>query len=107
MSADRLLSSISKSALVGFAFATVAGLLKISQLPADERASGLQDRAYRLHYNKSQNRTDLFSRFGAAAGGTASLIFVSPSIWHVLGGAAVGSTSGIIMHVLTNQQEKK
>jgi len=38
----------------------VVGSLKLIQM---DRA-GMEDRVYRLHYNKGQNRTDHFSQVG-------------------------------------------
>jgi hypothetical protein len=40
----------------------VAGAVRVSSIEQD----GLEDRAYRLHYNQSQNRTDVFAQVGAA-----------------------------------------
>jgi hypothetical protein len=36
----------------------VAGGMRVRSIDQD----GLEDRAYRLHYNKGQNRTDLFAQ---------------------------------------------
>jgi hypothetical protein len=36
----------------------IAGAFRVSKIDQE----GLEDRAYRLHYNKGQNRTDLFAR---------------------------------------------
>jgi hypothetical protein len=35
----------------------VAGAVRVSSIDQD----GLEDRAYRLHYNQGQNRTDVFA----------------------------------------------
>lgn len=102
-----LLRTLGKSALWGAGITTVMGLGKIASMPSDERADGLQDRAYRLHYNTGQNRTDLFSQVGMAVGGTAAMWLVSPAAMVVLGGAAAGSAAGVAAHVLTSRPSTK
>jgi hypothetical protein len=99
-----LLKALGTSALVGTGVAGALGVAMIASIPSDERAAGLQDRAYRLHWNRAQNRTDLFSEVGMALGGTAAL-FVSPAAAVVVGGAAAGSAVGVLLHTATRAAE--
>lgn len=96
-----LLSAMGTSAVVGVALSGALGAAKVAALPAEERAEGLQDRAYRLHYHQSQNRVDLLSEVGAAVGGSAAMYFVSPAAAVVLGGAAIGAAAGVLTHAAT------
>ena len=95
--APRLLKALGTSALVGTCICASMGAARIASLPAEERADGLQDRAYCLHFNKGQQRVDLLSQIGMAVGGTAAMYFVSPAAAIVLGGAA----AGVLAHVAT------
>lgn len=97
-----LLRSIGISTLGGMAFATALGASRVVAIPQEERADGLQDRAYRLHYNKGQNRTDLFARVGMTVGGAAAMMYVSNAAMVVLGGAGVGAVAGIMAHAATS-----
>jgi hypothetical protein len=67
----------------------------------DMDQEGLEDRVYRLHYNKGQNRTDLFSQIGAAGGIGATAAMLKAAPLQVLGGAAVGTAVGVAAHVAT------
>ncbi len=43
----------------------VAAILGVARLASQEDLkAAVEDRAYRLHYNKSQNRADLFAQVG-------------------------------------------
>lgn len=101
-----ILTAVGRSAVAGVGLATVLGAVRVATIPTSERAAGLQDRAYRLHYNAGQNRTDTFAELGMAIGGTASMLFVSPAAAVVLGGAAVGAAAGIVTHVATAEPGK-
>ena len=96
-----LLRALGKSAVWGTGISALLGAARIASM--EDKAGGLQDRAYRLHYNQGQRRTDLFSEVGMALGGTAA-IFVSPVAAVVLGGAAAGSALGVLAHVATSQR---
>lgn len=61
---------------------------------------GIEDRAYRLHYNESQNRTDNFARSGLLVGGMIGCL-AGVSVTNALGGAAFGTSVGILAHVST------
>jgi hypothetical protein len=98
-SAEGLLRALGKSAVWGTGITALLGAARIAT--TEDLAGGLQDRAYRLHYNKGQRRTDLFSEIGMALGGTAAM-FVSPAAAVVLGGAAAGSALGVLAHVATS-----
>ncbi|KAL4528991.1 hypothetical protein Ndes2437A_g03516 [Nannochloris sp. 'desiccata'] len=73
-----LMRAMATSALWGTAFSSVIGGARVVQLHStltpQEFADGMQDRAYRLHYNRGQQRVDFFSEAGMAVGGTAALI---------------------------------
>lgn len=104
----KALKILGTSALVGTAFALVLGSTKMARIPADEFADGMQDRAYRLHYNKGQNRADTFSRVGMASGGLAAMFLIpSAAAPVILGGSAFGSACGIFAHVATLPKGEK
>lgn len=99
---QRMLQILGTSAVGGILFALGMGLLKVSKIPADEMSDGMQDRAYRLHYNEGQNQVDKLSRIGMVGGGLASR-FMTPgphSARSMLGGAAFGSACGVFTFVL-------
>lgn len=85
----------------------VVGSLKLIQM---DRA-GMEDRVYRLHYNKGQQRTDTFAQVGSALGlAAAAALFrdnKDAKPLHYLGGASVGAAGGILLHVLTRPAEFK
>jgi len=105
-SSPLLLRAMATSALWGTALSTLIGGGRVVQLHStltpEDFADGMQDRAYRLHYNKGQRRVDLFSEAGMAVGGTAALIFVSPAAAVVAGGAAAGAAAGMLAHTATS-----
>lgn len=70
-------------------------------------AEGIQDRVYRLHYNKGQNRTDMFSRTGGLAGAAVCAARFGTSGTSLLGGAAIGSTAAILAHISTYEGAEK
>ncbi|WIA30233.1 hypothetical protein OEZ86_000324 [Tetradesmus obliquus] len=92
--------------LGAFVIVAIAGAVRVSKLDQD----GLEDRAYRLHYNKGQNRTDLFAQAGAVSGLAASAALLrgaaSASALHYLGYSAAGAAGGILLHVLTQPKEE-
>ena len=100
-----VLRAVATAALTGAALSAAIGAARVSSLKSslsdDDFATGMQDRAYRLHYNRGQVRTDLFCEVGMAVGGTAAMLAVSPAAWCVLGGAAMGSVGGLLAHVVT------
>ena len=99
---QRMFQLLGTSAVGGIVFALGMGLLKVSKIPADEMSDGMQDRAYRLHYNEGQNQVDKLSRIGMVGGGLVSS-FMTPgphSTRSVLGGAALGSACGVFTFVL-------
>ncbi|KAI3433320.1 hypothetical protein D9Q98_003138 [Chlorella vulgaris] len=61
--------------------------------------AGVEDRAYRLHYNQGQNRVDLFSKVGTAVGGTAALLFLPASAAAVVSAGAAGAAFGVLAHI--------
>ena len=74
-------------------------MAKLSQ--EENLAAGVQDRAYRLHYNASQNRTDLFANAGALVGTAAAAVMLPPSAAVLVGGAAAGAACGVLAHLAT------
>jgi hypothetical protein len=105
-SGSLLLRAMATSALWGTALSTLIGGGRVLQLHStlapEDFADGMQDRAYRLHYNRGQRRVDFFSEAGMAVGGTAALIFVSPAAAVVAGGAAAGAFAGMLAHTATS-----
>jgi len=105
-STPNALRLVGLSALVGTAAAGLLGTVKVYSIPKDELADGMQDRAYRLHFNGGQKRVDTLSRIGMVMGGGLSLLLVtgsSPAAAAILGGAATGSACGVFTHVLLQQ----
>jgi hypothetical protein len=74
---------------------------RLASIANDDFKGGVEDRAYRLHYNKGQNRVDRFSHIGTALGGTAALLFLPASAVAVVAGGAAGSAAGVVAHVVT------
>jgi hypothetical protein len=105
-----LMRAMAASALWGTAISSLIGAGRVVQLSSTlsppEFADGMQDRAYRLHYNKGQRRVDFFSEAGMAVGGTAALVLVSPAAAVVLGGAATGAAAGVLAHMATSYQKQ-
>ncbi|KAK9812326.1 hypothetical protein WJX73_002631 [Symbiochloris irregularis] len=87
---------LAKSSLWGIAAGAVleAGMIFAKGIDTE----GMEDRAYKLHYNNSQNRTDLFARDGALVG--AIVGSAAGLNWkNALGGAALGTAAGVFAHV--------
>ena len=68
---------------------------------------GVEDRVYRLQHNLGQQRTDKFSRIGSVAGAAISAAQFGISGSSLLGGAAFGTSIGILAHVATYQGAEK
>lgn len=106
---EGILGWTSNGVLIGAGLTTALGMYKMSGLEPE----GIEDRAYRLHYNQGQNRVDRFCQVGAVLGaGTAlvmSQIKAGPAVmqtltWRtVLGSAAVGTALGVLSHVATSK----
>ena len=98
-SVNSLLRAQGTSSLVGVGTTCLLmGPMKISKW--EDKAAGFQDRAYRLHFNQSQNRADTFAHIGMAAGAISSYaLSVSPLA--LIGGSSVGAVLGLIAHVST------
>lgn len=62
---------------------------------------------YRLQHNQGQQRTDKFSRFGSGAGAAISAARFGISGASLVGGAAFGTTIGILAHVATHTDAEK
>eukprot|EP00884_Botryococcus_braunii_P015791 jgi/Botrbrau1/2896/Bobra.0036s0038.1 len=99
-----VLAALAKS---GIGFTTLAGALGAARVfGAGIPEEGIEDRAYRLHFNQGQNRTDKFSRIGAAFGAAAAAFLASPTPTNILGGAVAGAGVGVLAHVATYQSDK-
>ncbi|KAG2483971.1 hypothetical protein HYH03_017216 [Edaphochlamys debaryana] len=97
-----LLRALGYSCLGGMTASGTLGAVKFSSI--DEE--GFEDRAYRLFYNKGQNRTDGFAAIGAAVGFAAAAVLARQSGLGALGGAAVGTAVGVAAHVATQPAEE-
>ena len=86
-------------------FTGLLGLGKIYGTPLT--TEGIEDRVYRLHYNEGQNRTDTFSRIGAAAGAAAAAAKFGLSKNTIIGGAAFGTSLAVLTHVATFEGAEK
>lgn len=81
------------------------GTMKV--ISYDDVKSALEDRAYRLHYNKSQSRVDLFAQAGMALCGTFAAMALAPTAAVVLSGASAGAALGVLGHVATYSTPQK
>lgn len=90
----------------GTAMLSAGCALKIGTLDAE----GVQDRAYRLHWNAGQNRADRFAfLYGAPPGATLGALLGSGGVGlgtAAVGGAAAGIAVGLAAHVATSKKEK-
>ncbi|PSC76629.1 hypothetical protein C2E20_0194 [Micractinium conductrix] len=91
--------ALCRTALTTLAVSAALGVARLASV--DDLKDGLEDRAYRLHYNQGQNRANLFANLGIAAGGTAAIVCLPASACMVVGGAAAGAAAGIFAHVAT------
>ncbi|EFJ46457.1 hypothetical protein VOLCADRAFT_93294 [Volvox carteri f. nagariensis] len=106
-----LLHAMGYSTLTVTAASATLGAVKFTKIDQ----AGFEDRAYRLHYNVNQNRTDDFSAVGALVGLAAAAVLVprggggSAGMYGMalLGGSAVGCAAGVAMHVATAPKEMK
>lgn len=103
----KLAEGAAYSTLASLGLTFLVGSMKMLQM---DRA-GLEDRVYRLHYNKGQHRNDHFAQAGAALGLAASAYFLrensSAKPIHYAGGASVGAAVGVLLHMLTRPAEQK
>jgi hypothetical protein len=105
--AAAVLSAIGVTSIATTATAFSMGAFKLAGIPAEELAAGLQDRAYRLHYNQGQNRVDTLSQVGMAAGALSAASFVGSAATVVLGGATMGAAAGVLVHAATMTKSAK
>uniref|UniRef100_A0A6T6AS72 Uncharacterized protein n=1 Tax=Compsopogon caeruleus TaxID=31354 RepID=A0A6T6AS72_9RHOD len=114
LSAENVLRWTSSGILIGTVASTALGLFKMSKLEPE----GIEDRAYRLHFNEGQNRVDSFAHVGALVGAGVTLaakqLHVGPSTlsssstWRAaLGGAAVGVGLAVLTHIATSKGSKR
>eukprot|EP00879_Flechtneria_rotunda_P001286 GHRR01001435.1.p1 GENE.GHRR01001435.1~~GHRR01001435.1.p1 ORF type:complete len:172 (+),score=46.13 GHRR01001435.1:174-689(+) len=97
----KLLEGAGYTTLGALGLTVLVGALKTMQL---DRA-GVEDRVYRLHYNKGQNRTDAFAQAGALVGLAAAAYFLrgrsDVKALQYVGSASLGTAGGVLLHVLT------
>jgi hypothetical protein len=75
---------------------------------AGDVPGALQDRAYRLHYNKGQNRADFFSHLGSSIGILSTWYWTKAAgVLGLVGGASVGAALGVLAHVATMEKKQK
>ncbi|GFR51058.1 hypothetical protein Agub_g13380 [Astrephomene gubernaculifera] len=99
-----LMRALGTSAVTGAAATGALGALKFTTIDQ----AGFEDRAYRLHYNKGQNRTDCFSFAGAFVGLAAAAVLLPRGVagttaglygMALVGGSAAGCALGVAAHV--------
>uniref|UniRef100_A0A061SFB9 Uncharacterized protein n=1 Tax=Tetraselmis sp. GSL018 TaxID=582737 RepID=A0A061SFB9_9CHLO len=82
----------------GFAAVSVLGAIRILSIDKE----GVQDRAYRLHYNDAQKRCDKFWLYSGAAGAAAGYAMGAK----VFGSAALGGVAGLLAHIMAPAPNK-
>lgn len=96
--------SVARTSLITSALACVAGAIRLGQSTADQN----YDRAYRLFWNPSQNRTDRLALYGTGLGILPAIIMNSPGgLLGRFGLLAIGGGSGVLLHVLTGGASSK
>ncbi|KAL4419247.1 hypothetical protein ABPG77_001185 [Micractinium sp. CCAP 211/92] len=98
-----LATAVCKTTLVTLALSVALGVGRLASI--EDLKAGLEDRAYRLHYNQGQNRADLFAQVGIAAGGAAAVAFLPATAAVVMGSAAAGAAAGVLVHVATRRED--
>ncbi|KAL4419248.1 hypothetical protein ABPG77_001186 [Micractinium sp. CCAP 211/92] len=91
--------AIYKTVLASTALTGAMGAVRLAQL--EDLKAGVEDRAYRLHYNQGQNRADLFARVGSAAGVATAAALLPISVAPLVAGGAVGAAVALVAHVGT------
>ncbi|KDQ54922.1 hypothetical protein JAAARDRAFT_80108 [Jaapia argillacea MUCL 33604] len=70
---------------------------------------GIQDRAYRLRENSSQNHVDQFASYGGAAGALAGGLLLAkyaPLLTSTAAGASFGIAAGILAHLAVVEKQE-
>jgi hypothetical protein len=81
---------------------TVLFTLGVAKVATIDDIAGIEDRAYRLHHNAGQNRTDVFSAvFGGAAAVQGPLVGIRRPM-AVVGVVALGTGLGVVTHVASS-----
>eukprot|EP00951_Prasinocladus_malaysianus_P013540 scaffold102481_cov43-Prasinocladus_malaysianus.AAC.1 len=100
---DMLTNRSARGLAVGLVAVSALGAARVASLDTD----GIQDRAYRLHYNEGQTRCDKFWMASTLVG--AVLGYATGGAAKVVGTAALGGTAGLFLHGLswspTNKEE--
>eukprot|EP00878_Enallax_costatus_P000645 GHUV01000750.1.p1 GENE.GHUV01000750.1~~GHUV01000750.1.p1 ORF type:complete len:180 (+),score=54.44 GHUV01000750.1:127-666(+) len=103
----RLLTGVAYTTLASLGLTALVGSVKLLQM---DRA-GMEDRVYRLHYNKAQHRVDHLAQAGAAIGLAAAAFLLRGNSdvkpLHLVGAGGVGTAAGVLLHLLTRPEEQR
>ncbi|KAL4431256.1 hypothetical protein ABPG75_006512 [Micractinium tetrahymenae] len=97
-----LAASVGKTTLITLALSIALGVGRLASI--EDLKAGVEDRAYRLHYNQGQTRADLFAQVGIVAGSAAAVAFLPATAAVVVGSAAAGAAAGVLAHVATRRE---
>ncbi|KAI7839025.1 hypothetical protein COHA_007167 [Chlorella ohadii] len=95
----KAVNAVFRTVIAATAVSTALGVARMASV--EDLKEGLEDRAYRLHYNLGQRRTDRFAQIGTVLGGTAAAVFLPASAAAVVAGGAAGAAAGVLAHVAT------
>ncbi|PRW58643.1 hypothetical protein C2E21_3250 [Chlorella sorokiniana] len=95
----KAVNAVFKTVMASTAASTAMAVARMASI--DNMKEGLEDRAYRLHYNQGQVRTDHFAQIGTLVGGTAAVALLPASAAAVVAGGAAGAAVGVLAHVAT------
>lgn len=95
----KVVNAVFKTVMAATATSTALGVARMASV--DNLKEGLEDRAYRLHYNMGQRRTDRFAQIGTLLGGAAAVALLPASAAAVVAGGAAGAAAGVLAHVAT------
>jgi hypothetical protein len=103
----RLLSGVAYTTLGSLGLTFLVGSVKIGQMDR----TGIEDRVYRLHYNKGQHRNDQLAQAGAAVGLAAAAFLLRGNSeakpLHFVGAGSAGAAAGVLLHLLTRPAEQR
>ena len=71
----------------------------------ENRPQKFQDRAYRIHYNRGQVRTDQFAMAGMAIGGAAGMGLWGVGLAPVIAGSSYAIVIAMLAHLATVPKE--
>lgn len=103
----RLLTGVAYSTLGSLGLTFLVGSVKMLQM---DRA-GMEDRVYRLHYNKGQHRNDHLAQAGAVVGLAAAAFLLRGNSdvkpLHYVGAGGAGAAAGVLLHLLTRPADQR